>query len=197
MQYSPQARFRSYDAPGPELFADGVKIVDAARATSAATSFFEPVEINGLMYTDGGTGVNNPSEEAWNEMQSLWLPDKDNINSTISCFISIGCGHPGIKRLDDSLYGFLTKTLVEIASETQETADRFRTGHSDLFQQKKCFRFNVTHGLENMGLEDFGRLDDISNAVDEYLRKENRPIKLKAVTARLVNKTCTEIEDIA
>lgn len=190
-------RFRSYDTPGTDLFTEGVTIIDAARATSAATSFFEPVKINGLNYTDGGTGANNPSEEAWSEMKSLWLPEQDNIDVTVSCFVSIGCGHPGIKRLDDSLYGFLTKTLVEIATETQRTADRFRRNHSGLFQQKKCFRFNVTHGLENMGLEEFGRLDEIRNAVDEYLQKENVPEEMKVATAKLAQKSCTQIEDFA
>jgi patatin-like phospholipase/acyl hydrolase len=52
-------------------------IVDAARATSAATTFFPPARIpirHGLSvtYIDGGLGHNNPAQLALDEAEHIW-----------------------------------------------------------------------------------------------------------------------------
>ena len=57
---------RSYAIPG-ELEDSAPKILEAARATSAATSYFEPVTTRGLKFVDGALGANNPVNEVWTE----------------------------------------------------------------------------------------------------------------------------------
>jgi hypothetical protein len=64
------ARLRTYgtDEAGPF---EG-KIWEAARATSAAPTFFSPVQVAGIKYGDGGTGWNNPTREAIYEARIIW-----------------------------------------------------------------------------------------------------------------------------
>ena len=48
-----------------------VKIWEAARATSAAPAYFNPITIGGHDYTDGGLGYNNPTSMAWDEVKRI------------------------------------------------------------------------------------------------------------------------------
>lgn len=52
-----------------------IPIWKVARATSAAPTFFEPVEIDGEHYVDGGVAANNPSMVVATEARSLWPED--------------------------------------------------------------------------------------------------------------------------
>jgi hypothetical protein len=63
-------RLRSYKITG-ELDDLSPTILEAALATSAATSYFEPVIINGLKFVDGALGAKNPVDEVWNEAQNI------------------------------------------------------------------------------------------------------------------------------
>lgn len=60
------ARLRSY-ASEAVLVEDDITIWQARRATSAATSFFDPITIGnghqGREYVDGALGFNNPLDE--------------------------------------------------------------------------------------------------------------------------------------
>jgi predicted acylesterase/phospholipase RssA len=80
--------FRSY--AGENARSSQCRIWQAARATSAAPSFFKDVFIEipppGCNYIDGGLGYNNPSELALNEATELWP------SSTNFCLVSIGTG---------------------------------------------------------------------------------------------------------
>ena len=49
-----------------------VKIWEAARATSTATSFFNPVNIGTEGFVDGVAGANNPINELWTEAYDIW-----------------------------------------------------------------------------------------------------------------------------
>jgi hypothetical protein len=80
--------FRSYDTE--DYGASECKIWEAARATSAAPTFFKQmtIEIDKLKqtYGDGGLGYNNPSQLALVEAKSLWPSSKS------LCLVSIGTG---------------------------------------------------------------------------------------------------------
>lgn len=146
---------------------------------------------------DGATGANNPSQEAWEEARDLWKRRTDSIEGVISCFISIGCGHPGIQTIEDGLKSLLTQSIVNIATETEKTARRFQKDHGEMFRQNRCFRFNVGRGLEQVGLEEWKKIDVIKNAVDEYLQEEDTGDAMESAKERLVHKACMEIEDYA
>jgi predicted acylesterase/phospholipase RssA len=80
--------FRSYGCKGSNP--NKCFIWEAARATSAAPTFFKPITIAvpapGNTFVDGGLTYNNPAEPALEEAQRLW-PD-----SSKCCLVSIGTG---------------------------------------------------------------------------------------------------------
>jgi len=60
-----------------------VKIWEAARATSAATSFFNPITIGTESFVDGATGANNPINELWTELTIFGIMDRAGSYRTI------------------------------------------------------------------------------------------------------------------
>ncbi|PVH67903.1 hypothetical protein DL98DRAFT_442468 [Cadophora sp. DSE1049] len=100
-------------------------ICQAALATSAATTFFEPVRIGNRKFADGGLGANNPVDEVEGEAANIWCSESGDLKPLVKCFLSIGTGNPGIKAFEESLVKFLGQTVVDIATETEETEKRF------------------------------------------------------------------------
>jgi hypothetical protein len=90
---SPPVLLRSY---GHE--ASSCRIWEAARATSAAPTFFkhicihDPVDGTNEYFVDGGVAHNNPSELALTEAKIVWK------NVRKFCVVSIGTGRQGIVK---------------------------------------------------------------------------------------------------
>ena len=63
----------SYRSRGSSGLSEELRIWEAARATSAASSFFEPIKVgrNRQTFIDGATGANNPVRQLWNEASDL------------------------------------------------------------------------------------------------------------------------------
>lgn len=84
----PPKVFGSYSGKG--VHPDRCPIWQAARATSAAPSYFNEMYIDnprpGIKYVDGGLGHNNPSEVALDEAEKVWPTSK------YFCLVSIGTG---------------------------------------------------------------------------------------------------------
>jgi hypothetical protein len=129
-----------------------VKIWEAARATSAATSFFESITIGKAemkqTFVDGATGANNPVRKLWLEAQGQWGAQ---LEPQIQCLVSVGTGVPKMKSFGKDPAKVIS-TLKNIATETEATAVEFQSEHEDLRQ--RYFRLNVTHGLEDVRLDD-------------------------------------------
>jgi predicted acylesterase/phospholipase RssA len=70
----PPTIFRTYR--GDEIRPSECALWQAARATSAAPTFFKPMSVDRprppIAYVDGGMGYNNPSEVALNEARRIW-----------------------------------------------------------------------------------------------------------------------------
>ncbi|KAG9672833.1 phospholipase, patatin family protein, partial [Aureobasidium melanogenum] len=149
-----------------------VRIWEAARATSAASTFFDSITIGepGQRFLDGGTGANNPVRHIWNEATDV-LSRQGPLLENLGCLISIGTGQPGYKRLEETVQG-IGKALLEIATETETTANEFHREHSGLFKDKICFRFNVPRGLGDIGLAETEQISDIKSMTDHYLQTE-------------------------
>jgi hypothetical protein len=140
-------RLRSYSLPDePNIRAT---ICEAALATSAATTFFESVNIGDRSFDDGGLGANNPVDEVEGEASNIWCSETGDLKPLVKCFISIGTGNPGKKAFEDSVIKFLGQTVVEIATETENTEKRFITRWAKHFDEKRYFRFNVEQGLQS------------------------------------------------
>ena len=160
-------RLRSYDLPNePGIRAT---ILDAALATSAATGFFEPVSFGERHFVDGAQGANNPVEQVGREASDIWCADTMQLMPFVHCFVSVGTGHPGKKAIEDNMLKLLSKTLAAIATETEDTEESFISRWGQHYDLKRYFCFNVNHGLEDVGLEEYKEQGTIEAATESYL----------------------------
>ncbi|OJJ82631.1 uncharacterized protein ASPGLDRAFT_129530 [Aspergillus glaucus CBS 516.65] len=148
-----------------------VKIWEAGRATSAASSFFDPITIgpNGQRFFDGATGANNPIRHLWMEAKDIWSAAP--LEEQIGCIVSIGTGVPQVTRYETKGIGGL-KTLKACVTETEYTKEEFAIEHSDLVANDRYFRFNVPDGLADIGLEKVAKIDLIVGITENHLAKD-------------------------
>lgn len=159
-------RLRSYDLPAkPSIPAS---ICEAALATSAATGFFDPVRIGASQFLDGGFSANNPVDEVEREASDIWCFDSE-LKSLVKCFISIGTGNPGKKAIEDNLLKFLSRTLVDMVTDTEATEAKFITRWKQQYDLKRYFRFNVEQSLQGVGLEEYREQQTIEALTNSYL----------------------------
>ncbi|KAM5370882.1 hypothetical protein ACJZ2D_008315 [Fusarium nematophilum] len=168
------ARLRSYETPLTVQEVD-CTVVEAVRATSAASSFFSPVTIQGETFIDAAVGYNNPVDEVLEEVYQVYGTSGRNIER----FVSVGTGMPSLKAFGKN-FPALGKSLAKIATDTQRIAEKFErdavrsNGLSGIY-----FRFNA-RGMEGVGLDDKDRMGAITSATNSYL---NEPETLQKVNA--------------
>ncbi|KAH7370488.1 acyl transferase/acyl hydrolase/lysophospholipase [Rhexocercosporidium sp. MPI-PUGE-AT-0058] len=162
------------------------KVWEVARATSAASSFFDPVIIGNFDFIDGSTPANNPISEMWTEAFDVFKKgDNWRLEDNILCLVSIGTGIPAIRSFgDDTLR--LGKALPAIATDTERRAEDFHRHHSHMAQNRQYFRFNVLWGLESVGLDETSKLDQISACTQKYLQSETVCSAVEACGKRLI-----------
>lgn len=180
----------SYKSPrgGSDLL-NSIQIWEACRATSAASTFFDPIAIGRYKeeFVDGATGANNPVWEVWNQAQLLWGPQP--LENKIKCLVSIGTGIPSLKPFrDDVLH--IGETLVSIATETEQTAERFRRDKSHLEDSGQYYRFNVDRGLEEIGLEESKKRKEIAAATRRYIASQGVFKQMQACADNMARREC-------
>ncbi|KAF2269767.1 FabD/lysophospholipase-like protein [Lojkania enalia] len=142
---------------------DICKIWQAARATSAASTFFDPIEIGHQMYVDGALRYNNPIEKADQESRELW-PKEERL------IISVGTGSaPGPNVLTGNIAD-LGRTLAKTVTDSEEENARFRRRNKDMVEKNLLFRFNVLHGLADVKLDEWEAIGEIMAHTGTYLR---------------------------
>ncbi|RYN54782.1 hypothetical protein AA0117_g13318 [Alternaria alternata] len=148
-----------------------VTIWEACRATSAATSFFDPIAVGryGEQFVDGATGANNPVWEVWDQAQVAWGPEP--LEGRVKCVVSIGTGVPSLKAFKDDVFN-IGQTLAAIATETEQTAERFRRERGLLDSTGRYYRFNVARGLEDIGLEEAKKVKEMAAATRRYISSQ-------------------------
>lgn len=115
-------RLRSYPSTTEEPF--NCTIWEAARATSAAPTFFAPIKFpNGMKFRDGGLVANKPIFELINEVRKKY-PTRD-----ISAIVSLGTGVSSSMKLGRGLVS-VAKPCSKIAMNTEKMADSFATQYS-------------------------------------------------------------------
>ncbi|CEJ57466.1 Putative Pfs, NB-ARC and TPR domain protein (JCVI) [Penicillium brasilianum] len=160
-------RLRSYSLPHePNI---RVTICQAALATSAAITFFDPVNINDRLFADGGLGANNLVDEVEGEASNICCSETGDLKPLVKCFISIGTGNPGKKPFKDSMLKFLGQTVVQIATEAENTERKFIARWARHFDEKRYFRFNVEQGLQDIGLDEYKKKGVMEAATEGYL----------------------------
>ena len=186
-------RLRSYEPP--EKSNISATICEAALATSAATGFFDPVSIGARHFVDSALGANNPVEEVEGEASDIWCSKTGELKPLVKCFISIGTGNPGKRPVEDHLSRFLTRTLKDIATETEDTEKRFIARWRGHFDENRYFRFNVEDGLQNVGLAEYKEQGRIEEATDQYLDHTVRISRIRDCVENLLEKWSVYIEN--
>lgn len=80
--------------------ADSCLIWQAARATSAAPTYFNSIKIGEFEYMDGGFGLNNPSQKVFYEVSQI----NRNVNEANALSISIGTGITRFTRFQQGIF---------------------------------------------------------------------------------------------
>jgi predicted acylesterase/phospholipase RssA len=188
--------FRSYNIAGKHDDAS-LTIIEAALATSAATSFFNPVKIGpyGQEYVDGALTHNNPINKAWEEAQNI-LEVGGDLRDRLKCIVSIGTGDPGTNPLPDTLG--MKDALVTLVTETERTVEGFAQLHRDMLSDKRYFRFNVEKGLQSVGLAEYKKIAEIASATEDYMNSAKQSEATINCARNLKEKNCTYIaEDVS
>ncbi|KAB5589238.1 Patatin-like phospholipase [Ceratobasidium theobromae] len=172
---------RSY--PGdPKL--KGIKIWEAARATSAAPVFFRPL-IAGpeeISYIDGAvSGNSNPSLLALEEIEKLWPKERK-----IGLFLSLGTGSPNQVALQGQVtqLAFALANLTTNTIHVHEKAVLWFTQHFTDKSQNPYERFTVESSIQGVRMDDHSSLPKIAEETTVYLRKEVEKMKRLVELAR-------------
>src|SRR5436190_2054898 len=165
-------RMRSFGTRDADAFSPCIWHV--GRATSAAPTFFTPIEIDDVLYGDSGTGWNNPTREAIAEARNIWP------NCPIGITISIGTGlgealqlnekSTQLSKLADVLLRNTSNSSFQLAVAEYavqcltscEMVHREIAEHpeSDILD-RNYFRLNVPQGMDKIGLAEWDKLRNI------------------------------------
>ncbi|KAI0095691.1 acyl transferase/acyl hydrolase/lysophospholipase [Nemania sp. FL0031] len=176
--------YRSPRMAGSDL-SESTTIWQACRATTAATSFFEPIAIGqyGETFVDGAFGANNPIEQLWNEARDVW---SNSFPNNVGCVVSIGTGLSRLRPVGDRL-DKIWKTLEAMATETDKTAEIFHRDKADLAKGGRYYRFNVDRGLEAIGLEEYKKVREIIAATRNWTREQQNHVRIIACAHQLAS----------
>jgi predicted acylesterase/phospholipase RssA len=163
------------------------KIWEAARATSAASSFFDPIDIDGERFLDGATGANNPIDQTKAEAIHIFSNSTGGpwrLEDHLQCLVSIGTGIPELKSFGNDPLS-IGASLVRIALDTESRAEQFQRNNVEVFKDGRAYRFNVIRGLEKIGLEEADKQNEIIACTKRYLASSDVLEKLERCGQRL------------
>ncbi|CAE6414309.1 unnamed protein product [Rhizoctonia solani] len=180
--------FRTYQSqwnPAPNC-----KIWEAARATSAAPTFFKAIAVNNdqgipMRFIDAGVGVNNPTGRVLAEAQNIF-PEQQ-----LSCILSIGTGQPKtISMSQTSAVRNMISPELELAEAVKKIATDCEQMADDMSNRFApypgvYFRFSVDQGMQNIGLGAFEKLSELAAHTSAYLRLHENDTRANRVAAAL------------
>jgi len=147
------------------------KIWEAARATSAAPTFFESIEIGRAQpFIDGGLGWNNPSRLVLDEANALFGA------RPIGCLVSIGAGQlETISIREPGLFQQILPTdfieaLKAITTDCEATHENMLRLFAKL--PTTYFRLNVDQGMQAIKLSEGEKLNEVEAHTTQYLRRK-------------------------
>ncbi|KAI9808030.1 MAG: hypothetical protein M1826_004379 [Phylliscum demangeonii] len=174
--------FRTYRAR--EHSSVNCKIWEAARATTAAVTFFERIAIGQEEFIDAGIKCNNPAIRLLSEAQTVFGGDR-----RLNCLVSIGTGHPGAiglpkpstfqKILPTDIISVIKKIATDCEGIAHELSERFENTAGSYF------RFNVTYGAGSISLEEWRRMGEVEAHTRAYLRETVVSASINAVVSLL------------
>lgn len=178
-------RMRTYYTKDNDAF--DAQIWQVARATSAAPTYFSPIEIKGIRYGDGRIGWNNPTLEAINETDCIW-PGRP-----IACVVSAGTGlEDALQLAIESRVPSATGPLgqfplplnpkqafdLAVAEYCVVCVTSCERTHGQIASNLKKFgidglwqyvRLNVPQGMARIGLQEWKKIPMIAALAEDYM----------------------------
>lgn len=165
---------RTYDIAGDRY--PNVLIYQAARATTAATTYFRPMPIRDdegreEKFVDAALGMNNPISKCLEEAAELYGKQR-----TLGCLVSLGTGsrhvemHPHGGKLIRQLkfLGSTIKLMKEIGTDSEKDHERMRVKFADF--EDTYFRLNVDGGAQGIELSDWKMIGELKKRTKLYLQ---------------------------
>ncbi|KAJ7747516.1 hypothetical protein B0H16DRAFT_1888734, partial [Mycena metata] len=169
--------FRTYDSRETH---SGCAIWEAARATSAAPTFFKRIEIGRRQpFIDGGLGRNNPSRLVLEEAQKVFQ------DRQLGCLVSIGTGQGNIISIDKP--GFFQKLMpTDVIDALKGITTDCEATHQEMLGLFKnypnvYFRLNVEQGMQGITLSEWEKLTYVEAHTAQYMKRKEGEDKLISV----------------
>ena len=138
------------------------------------------------IFVDGALRRNNPIREANKESRDIW-PGEERL------IVSIGtgryvlmtarmraplilCSAPGGNVAGGLLS--LAQRLKDIVVDSEQTARDFAAENDAMIRSNRLFRFNVYHGLADVGLEEYKAVNVIAASTSSYLSEPEVTMKI-------------------
>jgi len=157
--------FRTYPSPDPDL---SPTIVEAVCASMAVPTIFSPVKIETRSFVGGALGASNPTQVLLNEAIAIF-DKKDERKTRIAQIISLGSGAPPIMTAATMTDPQGVGQVMQVMTADSEVLARELSVR--LFSNDAYIRFNVDRGMENVSVDDWSGLGEISNYTDEYVQR--------------------------
>ncbi|CAK7204876.1 hypothetical protein SEUCBS139899_007638 [Sporothrix eucalyptigena] len=106
------------------------------------------------------------------------------------CLVSIGSGSLGVEPVLDE--NSLLAMLRRISLQTDQTAETFQRNNATLRAEGRYYRFNVTHGLERIGIEESSRRREVAAAARNYISSDT---VFEMITKCVQSLTSSFVED--
>ncbi|KAI9880980.1 MAG: hypothetical protein M1830_009474 [Pleopsidium flavum] len=178
--------FRTYEVAKNREY--NCAIWEAARATSAAPTFFKRISIgppaSAVEYVDAGLGCNNPVKQVVAEAARVFGG-----TSRVDCIVSVGTGQAGSTGFSkpDAFQKWLPidliKVVAKMATDSGKTAEELNQQYKDI--PDIYHRFDVDRGLSEVSLEEWKRLGEVRAHTKNYLKLANIDNQLETVVAAL------------
>eukprot|EP01124_Arcella_intermedia_P017581 TRINITY_DN2434_c0_g1_i1.p1 TRINITY_DN2434_c0_g1~~TRINITY_DN2434_c0_g1_i1.p1 ORF type:complete len:564 (-),score=121.87 TRINITY_DN2434_c0_g1_i1:63-1754(-) len=172
---------RSYTAPeGQFEFIEDMSIPDALRTTSAAPTYFSPVNHDGKIYVDGGMVANNPTEIGIFEAHSLWQYQH------INTIVSLGTGVPVDTKGSSNILK-LVNEIVNIATDSELTHLRITEWLKFANPTPNYFRISPPElGSVKLDESDRNTLLDMERRTQLYMEAPEQKQLLQAIKIKLL-----------
>jgi hypothetical protein len=143
-------------------------IVDAVCASMAVPTIFSPVKIGTQSFVGGALGASNPTQVLLKEAIDIF-DKKDERKTRIAQIISLGSGAPPIMTAATMTDPQGVGQVMQVMTADSEVLARELSVR--LFSNDAYIRFSVDRGMENVSLDDWSGLGEISNHTDEYVQR--------------------------
>lgn len=154
-----------------------MKIWQACRGTSAATTFFEPLAIGEDIYSDGGLLYNNP-------VQLVHIEGAEMFPGRETLLLSLGTGISSDKIFNPN-FANVGKQLADLATQTEKEADAFfRRDGAQAARSQRYFRFNIPN-IGDIALDEAKELNTIKNSAEKYLNVGEVGLKIRSCSEQL------------